>query len=400
MAEKIKVTTFEEMEKLMDEGVASIDDWKDFVDSYFGYRRPWEGFIYANLPKASAQFHLQGQHDQSSHGNWAEADSDEDVEPASSRTGDSASKVRAWAQEQGLEVGVRGRVSQEVVDAYDDYHGMYVEKKAEQPSAYSIADRRDAAIKAIGGSLENFGEALRIVDDSWDPQSGEHSMTVSGHLQDLSRIPGDVVDAFVKAGGKVLVGNGPITKVDSSLASLAGTRPRGWPEGTSYDDVAGCYNPQSGTVVLGNILEGRNTPVSNFAYHEFAHGLDALTKKVSLLSQEDRFTSLHQRFSEDASKVGKLNNYYVQSGTPGAGASEFFADSYRAYAKAQVRANNGFPEERNGVVRNAFAEAGTFVPLEVADLILKYWDEQTRTYSASAPAKPGAKGRKVRVLDA
>jgi hypothetical protein len=142
------------------------------------------------------------------------------------------------------------------------------------------------------------------------------------------------------------------------------------------------FNPQTATVVLGNIPGAKNTPVSNFALHEFGHGLDALRKKVSLLSQEDRFTTLHQEFKKLARAAGHLNNYYVQNGTLGAGASEFFADGFRAWAKAQREPD---PELRNAIVRNSFAEAGTFVPTNTAQKILAYYDSITAKNAKPEP---------------
>lgn len=42
--------------------------------------------------------------------------------PSSRRRGGRTSEVRAWAQAQGLTVSERGRVSKEVMDAYDAAH--------------------------------------------------------------------------------------------------------------------------------------------------------------------------------------------------------------------------------------------------------------------------------------
>ena len=47
--EKIPVDTLERMEVLYDEGVASQDDWEDFVEYLFGRKAHWPGYIYPNL---------------------------------------------------------------------------------------------------------------------------------------------------------------------------------------------------------------------------------------------------------------------------------------------------------------------------------------------------------------
>lgn len=341
-----------------------------------------------------------------------------------------AIKIRRWAKANGIEVGVRGRIPQSVIDEYDasgaavkqperkrvpgpvknNEEAKYEATPEEVATAEAmkkalakgvetntaIAIRREAAIKAVGGNLALFGDTLNIVDDSWDPANLDHASAVSQHLQDLSKLPPELIERFVNSGGKVIVGNGPITELDASLSHLKGVRPRGWPPGTGYDDVAGVYNPQTATVVLGNIRNSMNTPVSNFAFHEFGHAIDALEKKIALISTEDQFAALHSEFKRIASASGHLNNYYVQSATPGAGASEFFADGFRAYMKAQVRANNGFPEERNAVVRNAFAEAGTYVPIEVADKIIRYYDQRIMKQKESTELTRGQKAAATR----
>lgn len=351
-------------------------------------------------------FHLAGQHDQKDHGNWA------GVLPTNTKSGlskEDAVKIRAWAKENGVEVGVRGRIPQSVIDDYDASGAAVKPKITEEERTMAkelkkalaegekknktAAQRFDSAVAAVGGNLELFGDALNIVDDSWDPASPEHASAVAQHLVDLSKLPPELINRFIDSGGSVIVGNGAITEIDPNLARLKGVQPRGWPKGTSYDDVAGVFNPQTATVVLGNIPGAINTPVSNFAFHEFGHGIDSLEKKISLVSTEDSFAALHSEFKKFASASGHLNNYYVQTATPGAGASEFFADGFRAYMKAQTEPD---VELRNAIVRNSFAEAGTFVPTMVADKILKYYDSRIMKRKESTELTRGQKAAATR----
>lgn len=264
-------------------------------------------------------------------------------------------------------------------DADEEYEGMDAMGISKRNTARQ-ALRREEAVRLLP-SLARFGDSLILKDMSWDrngAQASDQTQYVLRHLEDLAALPDHMVAEFVEKGGTVYVGNSDITRLHPDLKHLRGIRPRGWPAGTGYEQVAGVFNPQSSSVVLGNIPGARYKPVSNFAFHEFGHGMDQLRKKVSLLSQEDSFASLHSEFKTDAKAHYGLNNYYVQQGNPGAGASEFFADGTRAWAKARLLARgldrNGETLTPEGVVRNSFAEAGTYVSTETAKKILDYFD--------------------------
>lgn len=107
--EKIYVSSLEEIEKLLDDGTASIDDYEDFVDWYFGYSKNYSDengfYIYPNVGLVASagseidrlvglsltrallesdfeEFHYCDQHDCATHGNWAEAEGSGDTGPA------------------------------------------------------------------------------------------------------------------------------------------------------------------------------------------------------------------------------------------------------------------------------------------------------------------------------
>lgn len=91
MPEKIPVTTIKEIEKLYQEGVADLDDLQEFIDAYYGIGGSWKGWIYPNKdvdtnpnpnPKAQALL-AHGDHNQSSHGNWATGQLEADQSPTS-----------------------------------------------------------------------------------------------------------------------------------------------------------------------------------------------------------------------------------------------------------------------------------------------------------------------------
>lgn len=107
------------------------------------------------------------------------------------------------------------------------------------------------------------------------------------------------------------------------MQHLAGVAPRGWPPGSTWDQVAGCYNNKSRKVVAGGIPTGC---VSLFA-HEAGHGIG------------------HQFGIDDASDTidwhKKLHDTlppYLQQGGPGAeaGRQELVAESIAVYYRQGV----------------------------------------------------------------
>lgn len=238
-------------------------------------------------------------------------------------------------------------------------------------SSNTPEERLASAVKAVGGNLSLYGNALSVLDNKWDPGSGEdYHGRLAEHLIDLSKVPAPMISKYVDAGGKVIVGNGDVTQLDSSLARLAGVQPRGWPPGKTYSDVAGVFNPPSGTLVLGNILGAKDTPVSHFALHELGHGIDQLTVKVALLSGMDDFKALHVDFV-NASR-GLMNQYYTQPMNPAAGLSETFAEGMRGWLRGL--SIGGTQSERAVIMRTAFSESGTFVPAAMGVKFIKYYE--------------------------
>lgn len=247
----------------------------------------------------------------------------------------------------------------------------------------SVGEIRANAVKAVGGNLGLFGEALTIKDNSWDPASAEYKSRTAEHLSDLAGLPAPLISQFVSAGGKVVVGDGSIT--DLQMHELANVQPRGWPPGTGYKDVAGVFDPRSSTVILGNVERGPGSgSVSHFALHEFSHGLDELTSSPGsrYISGQAEFKALHVEFVNGAR--GHMNDYYVQAGNPGAGLSESFADVGRGWFRGLAQYGVSARDSRNAVMRNSFAETGTFVSTEVAGKMVGFMDGKFGTKGVRA----------------
>lgn len=142
--------------------------------------------------------------------------------------------------------------------------------------------------------------------------------------QELAKMPREDLERMEANGTRVAVCRGSVT---DCRPGLAGDPPRGWPEGTDWSKVPGCYDDSTNRVVVatrGHGTErGAHVPdtgdghgSANLAIHEAYHGLDYKSGKPS--SGAD-FTSVR------AAAPGELSDYMSQSGQ--AGEEESFAES-------------------------------------------------------------------------
>lgn len=154
-----------------------------------------------------------------------------------------------------------------------------------------------------------YGDRLKIIGTG--PVT-EH------HLRKLELLP----DSFHKKIAEYLNGHpegglyivdGPVTDV---LTDLRGVRPRGWPEGKTWDDVPGATRTPTHRVILGGPPE--NSPLVSL--HEPGHALDHALGEPS---HSPEFRALYD-------KLGTLYPYLRQPGD--AGREETFAQGFSAWA--------------------------------------------------------------------
>ncbi|MBK8597330.1 MAG: hypothetical protein IPN83_17445 [Holophagales bacterium] len=100
---------------------------------------------------------------------------------------------------------------------------------------------------------------------------------------ELSRMPGEALDALRRAGTKVVACRGSVT---DHRTDLAGARPRGWPPGFSWGDVPGLYDGPRNEVVVatrghapqraGRVpAKGEGHASASLAVHVACHAADA-----------------------------------------------------------------------------------------------------------------------------
>ena len=139
----------------------------------------------------------------------------------------------------------------------------------------------------------------------------------------LERMPPGVLRRLQADGVDVLVGRGSVT---DAIPALRGVRPRGWPEGKTWDHVDGAYYPTSGDVVIATTDVGRGKrgltrrDSESVLYHEIGHALDY---KAGYPSRSEAFRDAYEADSK------KLTGYEQQGGH--AGPEEAYAESFRRY---------------------------------------------------------------------
>lgn len=148
--------------------------------------------------------------------------------------------------------------------------------------------------------------------------------------RDLAKMPKSSLEQMKANGTKVVACRGSVTDYD---ASLRGVQPRGWPAGSTWDQVPGMYDPNKNEVVVATV--GHGTPAgahvpgtgeghgsANMPIHEALHSLDARSAGSPLSGGTDFNTARNGDFSS-------LGGYEQQAGS--AGQEETFAESGARY---------------------------------------------------------------------
>lgn len=155
-------------------------------------------------------------------------------------------------------------------------------------------------------------------------------------------VPASVLQQLEQAGVKVVVAQGSITE---HLTHLKGVQPRGWPPGSTWESVAGAYNPATKEAVVatreaadaGRRLPGVTESASaDVLLHEVGHAVNNTGKgstATTLVSDSQHF---QDAYNADKAALGE---YYQQAGA--AGRDEAFAEGFARYlsAPADMQAN-------------------------------------------------------------
>ncbi len=178
-----------------------------------------------------------------------------------------------------------------------------------QPDAPGRASARTAALDpgtraALLGLIKTTPAATRA--------------DIDAVLQELSLVPPAVLDQLARYGVKIVVCHDTITE---HLTELAGVRPRGWPPGSTWDDVPGLHLPGRYEVVVAAEIKRDRTVL-----HELGHAFDYVT--ALKLRQSDAYTT-----ARDADHA-RLGGYFA--GHSPAADEETFAESFAQFLRGEA----------------------------------------------------------------
>lgn len=135
-------------------------------------------------------------------------------------------------------------------------------------------------------------------------------------------LPQNVRDALAKDGVKVIATD----KVTDVMPELAGQKPRGWPPGSSWDDVDGAYDTTGKRIIVAqrqNSSKPYTNDVAGLTRHETGHAVDRLHN----FSAQANFKTAYTREAGNVPAPDQQAlDYFLQSGDPGR--EETFAETF------------------------------------------------------------------------
>lgn len=135
-------------------------------------------------------------------------------------------------------------------------------------------------------------------------------------------LPQNVRDSLSKDGVKVV----PTDKVTDVMPELKGQKPRGWPPGSSWDDVDGAYDTTGKRIIVAqrqNSTKPYTNDVAGLTRHETGHAVDRLNN----LSAQAVYTTAYNREVGTVPAPDKQAlDYFLQTGD--AGREETFAETF------------------------------------------------------------------------
>lgn len=160
-----------------------------------------------------------------------------------------------------------------------------------------------------------------------DPESD----VVRRHLADWSLLPDRAILLLKSTGVRVLLGNGSVTSFPG-YEHLRGVHPRGWPEGSTWDEAPAMYDRQERVIIAGGV--GNET--GDDFLHEVGHALGHVTG-----GDDSAAAVQHHRRLFD-----QLEPYLQQGGAGGyAGRHEMFADGVAQVLRNEENARLLFDDE-------------------------------------------------------
>ena len=147
----------------------------------------------------------------------------------------------------------------------------------------------------------------------------ETSEIVKKHIEDLSMFPENILKILKDKGVSFYIGDKSIVDLDDNK-DLKGKLPRGWPAGSSWDSVGGCYRHSLKSVNAGSWR--RSGSVSAIG-HETGHAIF-----TNIIEAENDFAKIKKLEDLHEKYYPSFTKYYQQDGIGGnVGVREMFAES-------------------------------------------------------------------------
>lgn len=215
--------------------------------------------------------------------------------------------------------------------------GAIAATAGKRPARSEAKWRREPAIAA-------FGDRLHIRDIEAGP--------VQAHLSHLTKIPPALARKVVGLlRGGVHLGNSGVPGLDD-LGELAGKHPPGTPEGTTWEDVPGCFHAEKRVVAAGHTTKfGYATTV----LHEIGHAAGCLLGPKGGYERSPEFLALHRRAFARLQRPG--GSPLTQDGPGGIlGAGETFADAFAWALVDEKFAREKFGDEIHQFIKAVIEE--------------------------------------------
>jgi hypothetical protein len=240
-------------------------------------------------------------------------------------------------------------------------------------SAYELAtsansvDLSKPEKKAIYEEIKKSGDpakALAVAAVTTAKGSADKDDAVAV-AKETAKLPTEVLRRLKAKGAEVVAARGNVPDV---IKSLSGVHPNFWPEGMTWDNVPGVYDPNSNQIVAATRQDGKGRKVLeagkkikvkgnvvshgsfSVVLHEAGHGLDfngfndGKQEIKPELSSDALFTSRRNKDVTGKKIKAPRDNYFLQ-GTPW-GERETFAESTARYfgGDGKFAGDDGWPE--------------------------------------------------------
>lgn len=145
--------------------------------------------------------------------------------------------------------------------------------------------------------------------------------------RNIASINPDIIKALYRHNVKIRFFTGNLTDL-SEFSHLKGLQPKGWSEGSTWDDVPGAGGKYLAAAKIGHSNFGEGHGSINLELHEIAHSFD--NKVLQKGSNKDRFMNI---WKNEAATIFPENKYFISF------PEEYFAETFAMfYMSEQSRA--------------------------------------------------------------